>query len=191
MHKPLAQARLERRTAAVAIGIVAFSSMKHGFFRTYRDRKPLAAAGAVAHAYVSCGRTSWRTMRASGKSNETRSAAYARRVYAKVTYTVAVCKLAAKQLPFRGSHSRLIADGGTWDSRRMTSGSGFAFTFQTNESFPSHCSLHQKWSHGRRPLDCLTRVAGGGCPPPALTGPDLWASHPALRDVGVGGTQST
>ena len=35
------------------------------------------------------------------------------------------------------------------------------------------------------------RVAGGGCPPPALTEPDLWASHPALRDVGVGGTQST
>ena len=34
------------------------------------------------------------------------------------------------------------------------------------------------------------RVAGRGCPPPALTEPDLWASHPALRDVGVGGTQS-
>jgi hypothetical protein len=34
------------------------------------------------------------------------------------------------------------------------------------------------------------RVAGRGCPLPALTEPDLWASHPALRDVGVSGTQS-
>ena len=29
------------------------------------------------------------------------------------------------------------------------------------------------------------RVARGGYPPPALTEPDLWASHPALRDTGV------
>jgi len=28
------------------------------------------------------------------------------------------------------------------------------------------------------------RVAGGGLPPPALTEPDLWASHPALQ-VGI------
>src|SRR5712692_1288015 len=32
------------------------------------------------------------------------------------------------------------------------------------------------------------RVTGGSCPPPALTEPDLWASHPALRDAGVGGS---
>jgi len=38
--------------------------------------------------------------------------------------------------------------------------------------------------------DTACRVAGGSCPPPALTEPDLWASHPALRDVGVGGNQS-
>ena len=30
------------------------------------------------------------------------------------------------------------------------------------------------------------RVARGGCPPPAPTEPDLWISHPALRDTGVG-----
>ena len=30
------------------------------------------------------------------------------------------------------------------------------------------------------------RVARGGYPPPALTEPDLWATHPALRDIGVG-----
>ena len=30
------------------------------------------------------------------------------------------------------------------------------------------------------------RVGGGGFPPPPLTEPDLWAAHPALRDVGVG-----
>jgi len=30
------------------------------------------------------------------------------------------------------------------------------------------------------------RVAGEGRPSPALTEPDLWASHPALRDIGVG-----
>ena len=34
------------------------------------------------------------------------------------------------------------------------------------------------------------RVARGSCPPPAPTEPDLWASHPALRDVGVGRSQS-
>ena len=34
------------------------------------------------------------------------------------------------------------------------------------------------------------RVARGGRPPPALTEPDLWASHPALRDTGVGGNES-
>jgi hypothetical protein len=38
--------------------------------------------------------------------------------------------------------------------------------------------------------DPACRVAGGGYPPPALTEPDLWASHPALRDVGVSGIQS-
>ena len=32
----------------------------------------------------------------------------------------------------------------------------------------------------------VSRVARGGYPPPALTEPDLWASHPALRDTGVG-----
>ena len=41
------------------------------------------------------------------------------------------------------------------------------------------------------PCSASCRVAGGSCPPPALTEPDLWASHPALRGVGVGGTQST
>jgi hypothetical protein len=30
------------------------------------------------------------------------------------------------------------------------------------------------------------RVARGSYPPPAPTEPDLWASHPALRDIGVG-----
>ena len=41
------------------------------------------------------------------------------------------------------------------------------------------------------PLASLTqfggpgRVARGGHPPPALTEPDLWISHPALRDAGV------
>jgi len=30
------------------------------------------------------------------------------------------------------------------------------------------------------------RVARGSCLPPALTEPDLWTSHPALRDAGVG-----
>ena len=50
---------------------------------------------------------------------------------------------------------------------------------------------------GRSPITIVAacsaacRVAGGSCPPPALTEPDLWASHPALRGVGVGGTQST
>src|SRR6266849_3934129 len=34
------------------------------------------------------------------------------------------------------------------------------------------------------------RVAGGGHPPPALTEPDLWVAHPALRDAGVPRTQS-
>ena len=34
------------------------------------------------------------------------------------------------------------------------------------------------------------RVARGGRPPPALTEPDLWASHPALRDTGVEGNES-
>lgn len=32
------------------------------------------------------------------------------------------------------------------------------------------------------------RVARGGCPPPAPTEPDLWISHPALRDAGVRAT---
>src|SRR5262249_7248258 len=36
----------------------------------------------------------------------------------------------------------------------------------------------------------LCRVAGGGPPPPALTEPDLWISHPALRDARGRGTQS-
>src|SRR5438093_11602258 len=34
------------------------------------------------------------------------------------------------------------------------------------------------------------RVAGGSYPPPAPTEPDLWASHPALRDGGVGRIES-
>ena len=32
----------------------------------------------------------------------------------------------------------------------------------------------------------MCRVAGGSYPPPAPTEPDLWASHPALRDIGIG-----
>ena len=37
----------------------------------------------------------------------------------------------------------------------------------------------------RRRFAPAGRVARGGCPPPAPTEPDLWASHPALRSVGV------
>jgi len=40
----------------------------------------------------------------------------------------------------------------------------------------------------RRATAC--RVARGGCPPPALTEPDLWVSHPALRGARGRGTQS-
>jgi hypothetical protein len=36
------------------------------------------------------------------------------------------------------------------------------------------------------PMPGARRVARGGYPPPALTEPDLWFSHPALRDAGVG-----
>src|SRR5712671_1013234 len=37
-------------------------------------------------------------------------------------------------------------------------------------------------------LECsgACRVARGSYLPPAPTEPDLWASHPALRDIGVG-----
>jgi len=52
----------------------------------------------------------------------------------------------------------------------------------TDADAPTHI-LRERWR--------ACRVAGGSCPPPALTEPDLWASHPALRGVGVGGTQST
>ena len=39
---------------------------------------------------------------------------------------------------------------------------------------------------GKQLLSRARRVARGNYSPPALTEPDLWFSHPALRDNGVG-----
>src|SRR5438034_5603837 len=51
------------------------------------------------------------------------------------------------------------------------------------------CPAGGRLTHYGGSCSSVCRVAGGGCPPPALTEPDLWASHPALRDVGVGRIQ--
>jgi hypothetical protein len=51
-----------------------------------------------------------------------------------------------------------------------------------------HCRVsrghHERGIVRRSTARC--RVARGSYPPPAPTEPDLWASHPALRDIGVG-----
>ena len=106
--------------------------------------------------------------------------------------------VAQRAQPRRASSSGLhmVAARTWWPDRRRDRACGWAGLpplepFDSARSGRDASGRSAFLGRCRRHPQVRGRVARGGCPPPALTEPDLWISHPALRDTGVARARRT